>query len=164
MSDPDQHRTSSRDGAPAQARVVGLGQPLRGDDALGWRVVDGLKQRGLGRFAFFSAGDPAEFLALLEPVESVLIIDAAAASAPVGTVYRFDVGNSPLPGLGWQASTHSFDLATLIELARALGRLPRRAWVYAIVAASFALGATLTPAVAGSVRAVEAELAAWLGG
>ena len=58
---------------------------------------------------------------------------------------------TPLPRGALGMSTHGFGLAEALELARALGQLPRRCIVYAIEGASFETGAPLSPEVAAAV-------------
>ncbi len=55
-------------------------------------------------------------------------------------------------------SSHGLGLAEAVELARALGQLPRSCVVYAIEGESFAVGAPLSPPVATAVADVAARL------
>ena len=54
------------------------------------------------------------------------------SGAEPGTVHRIDASAEPLPRSLFDASTHHFALADTVELARALGRLPRRVIVFGI--------------------------------
>jgi hydrogenase maturation protease len=93
-----------------------------------------------------------------------VIIDAAVAGAPAGTVHRVAAHRETLPPSLKLQSSHQFGVVEAIEMARVLGRLPRVLIVYAIEAASFAYGTTLSPAVARAVeevvRGVREDLAA----
>jgi hydrogenase maturation protease len=73
-------------------------------------------------------------------------------------VHRFDATDRPLPVELGSASTHALGLAAAIELARELGRLPRRLVVYGIEGERFELGEGLTPAVGDAVERLVAEL------
>jgi hydrogenase maturation protease len=75
-----------------------------------------------------------------------------------------EVGSTPLrfePAFG---SSHGIGVAEAVELARALGRLPRRLTLIGVEAAGFEVGASLSSAVADrlddAVRAVVAALPA----
>ena len=71
------------------------------------------------------------------------------------TVIEVGAGRPQLPPEAWAATgrggTHAFGLATAVELARVLGRLPGRVTVVGVEAASFAPGTALSPEVAASV-------------
>jgi hydrogenase maturation protease len=91
--------------------------------------------------------------------ESAVVVDAVASGAEPGTLHRFDASAEPIPARVFRSSTHAFGVGEAIELARALGKLPRRVVVYGIEGASFAAGEGLSPAVA---EAVELAVAAVL--
>ena len=94
-----------------------------------------------------------------------MIVDAVALMTEPGRIHRFDLRQCALPmGFAYR-STHGFGVSEAIELARTLGRLPRRLILYVAEGAKFETGAPLSPAVAAAVdeaavRIVE-ELAAW---
>lgn len=145
--------------------VLGLGNPDRGDDAVGRAVAQALRGALPADVEVAEcAGEATDILARLERVDTVLIIDACASGAPAGTAHRFEAGRAPLPQAAFGASTHGFGLHEAIELARALGQLPPRCVVYAIEGAAFETGAALSPVVAAAVAEVagriRAELAA----
>ena len=59
-----------------------------------------------------------------------------------------------LPARLFDTSTHHFGLAEAVELARALGRLPRNVIVYGIEGKSFETGETLSPEVGRAAHEV----------
>jgi hypothetical protein len=63
-----------------------------------------------------------------------------------------------MPAVVSGISTHGFGPAAAVELARALGLLPRRSVVYAIEGTSFEAGAPLSPPVAAAVAEVARRL------
>jgi hydrogenase maturation protease len=95
-----------------------------------------------------------------EGAESVLLVDTVSSGAPAGTLHRFDAGESPVPAYTFRSSTHAIGIADTIELARALGRLPRRVRVYGIEAGGFETGSPLTPAVESAVAFLVKDLLA----
>lgn len=136
--------------------VIGVGNPDRGDDGVGPFVAQRIAELPPpGVETVECSGDPADLIALWQDVETVIAVDACQSGSPPGTIHEFDAQTEPLPaGLG-AISTHGFGLAAAVELARAIGCLPPSFTVIAIEAASFKLGAPLSPAVerAGRIAA-----------
>lgn len=129
--------------------VIGIGNPLRGDDAAGIAVVRTLRERR-GVQVIEQEGEAAALLEALRGAAAALIVDAASGSEP-GRVRRLDAAAQPLPpGLG-ACSTHGIGVAEGIELARALGVLPAIGVVYAIEGSSFEAGDAMSAAVARAV-------------
>lgn len=141
--------------------VIGLGNPDRGDDAAGRAVARTLAGTlPAGVEVIEEDGEATALLARLEGANAVWLVDASASGAAPGTLRRFDAGAAPLPAGAFGLSTHGFGLVEAVELARALGTLPRRCIVHAIEGAAFAPGAPLTPAVADAVAKAAARLRA----
>jgi hydrogenase maturation protease len=131
--------------------VIGVGNPARGDDGVGAEVV-----RRLGSGAV--ATSPVQLLDLWEGADEVVVIDAARAGVGAGTIHRLEVGSGPLPAGVLASSTHTIGVAEVIELARALNRLPARVLVYGIEASDFFHGGRLSPEVEDAVSQVVAEV------
>lgn len=70
--------------------IVGLGNPLVGDDGAGQAVLDELKHRGLPSLARAESGetDALRLPSLWRGEPEVWIVDAFAAGAPAGTIHR----------------------------------------------------------------------------
>jgi hydrogenase maturation protease len=132
--------------------VIGIGNPVRGDDAAGVVVAEHLRPRVPEGVEVVSCSEePSRLMEVWEGAESVLLVDTVASGAPAGTLHRFDAGEQPIPAYTFRSSTHAIGIADTIELARALGRLPRRVRVYGIEAGGFETGSSLTPAVESAV-------------
>ena len=147
----------------ARALVIGLGNPDRGDDAVGLHVARRIAARGVPGVAVEEAG--GDTLALLDRwagMGRVVLVDAAAPIALPGRIHRLDPLAGPLPRDLALGSTHAFGLAEAVELARTLGLLPRWMTIFAIEAACFDPGAALSPAVAAAVGPVAGRIAAEL--
>jgi hydrogenase maturation protease len=143
--------------------VIGIGNPMRGDDGAGVVVAEQLRPRvPAGVEVVACEKEPSRLMEAWEGAESVLLVDTVSSGAAPGTLHRFDAGEEAVPARTFRSSTHAISVADTIELARALGRLPRRVRVYGIEAAGFATGAGLTPdveaAVAFLVRDILREL------
>jgi len=132
--------------------VIGIGNPLRGDDAAGVVAAEHLRPRVPEGVEVVSCSEePSRLMEAWEGADRVLLVDTVASGAAAGTLHRFDAGEEAVPARTFRSSTHAIGIADTIELARALGRLPRRVRVYGIEAGSFETGSSLTPAVESAV-------------
>lgn len=135
----------------ATSLVIGCGNLLRGDDAVGPVGVRRLLDRGLpAGVEVADAGTSGMDVAFrMRGAGRVILIDAARSGGEPGTLYRLsgdDVEQlPPLEGI----NLHSFRWDHAIAFARwALkGECPQEILVYLIEAGGFELGAPLTPAV-----------------
>jgi hydrogenase maturation protease len=73
-------------------------------------------------------------------------------------VHRLEAGERELPAPPFGVSSHHLGLAEALELARAVGRLPRRVVVYGIEGARFEAGDELSPSVAAAAEEVAAAI------
>jgi len=147
----------ARSGPPLT--VIGVGNAFRGDDAAGLEVARRLSKAHDGGLRVIAhEGDQSRLVHLWSGSDLAVVVDAAHSGAPAGTVFRFDAADEPLPAQLLRGSTHAFGVAEAVELARALGRLPRELIVYAIEGESFETGTGLTPEVERAVEVVVEEL------
>jgi len=132
--------------------VIGIGNQLRGDDAAGVAVADRLRPRVPPGVEVVSCNEePSRLMEAWEGADSVVLVDTVSSGAAPGTLHRFEAGEEPVPAHAFRSSTHAIGIGETIELARALGRLPRRVRVYGVEAGGFATGASLTPDVEAAV-------------
>lgn len=145
---------------PPPVLVMGFGNWNRGDDAVGLEVARRLRGMVPGHCSVLEVDrDPLSSLDQWDGVELAVIIDAVSSGATPGTIHKFEVSDQPLPGRLTGTSTHAFGLRELIELARALGTLPRRMTVLAIEGRNFGVGADMSPECLASIGpAIEALL------
>ncbi|MEO3811566.1 hydrogenase maturation protease [Sphaerisporangium sp. B11E5] len=144
---------------PGSTVVIGLGCECRGDDAAGLEVVRLLARDSLppSVVVLENYGDAAELIESWTGACLAIVVDAAMSGAPPGTLHRHSaLGLAPT----WQGSSHVLSLADAIDLARALGRLPRRLLLLGIEGEDFAVGGPMSP----SVRAAVARTAEMLRG
>ena len=137
--------------------LVGVGNPLRGDDGVGLEVVRRLRRRaesaGVGVREL--EGEGIGLLDVWEDARAVVLVDGVRSGADPGTIHRIEVTDGPLPaGLRSSSSTHAVGVGEAIELARTLGRLPSRLVIYGIEGEGFETGAALSPGVAAAVGSV----------
>lgn len=136
--------------------LAGVGNPTRGDDGVGAAVIAALAGRlPAGVLTLTGVCAPARLLEAFEGIEAAWLVDAALGGGKPGTVTRLDLACDALPAAGeGHASSHGFGLATTLELARALGRLPASCVVFAVAAQGFNHGATLSAPVRDAVPAI----------
>ncbi len=138
--------------------VIGVGNDLRGDDAAGWEAVRRLVPSP-SLVLHEHGGDAPGLVSLWGPDDDVVVVDAVVSSDPAGTILEIDALAAPLPAdVSW-ATTHGAGVAEGVELARALGLLPRSLVVVGVVARRFDLGAPMTPEVEKAVEEVARRLA-----
>ena len=127
--------------------VVGYGNELRSDDAVGPRVaraVAGWQRTGVGGIAVHQL--TPEMAALLGETSVVVFVDAYGESENGKVRLR------PLEAGPGAALRHTSDPRWLLALAEALyGRRPE-AWLLTIPAADFGLGRRLSPAARAGAR------------
>jgi hydrogenase maturation protease len=146
--------------------IAGIGNPDRGDDGFGPAVARRLcGQAPAGVRVVERSGDILALIADWEGFADVMIVDAVALVNEPGRIHRFDLRRCALPiGFAYR-STHGFGVSEAIELARTLGRLPRRLVLYVAEGTRFEPGAPLSPAVAAAVDEaavrIAEECAAW---
>lgn len=155
------------DSAVVKTLVLGLGNPLLGDDAIGLRVADRLRERLAGRADVEVREEEAGGLRLMEAMtgyDRAVVVDAAVTGGAPGTIRC--VGPEDLPTQR-TAIAHGIDLPRALELGRKLGLpMPASVRVVAIEAESvLEFRSDMTPAVAAALEpAVEAVLAEIGGG
>jgi hydrogenase maturation protease len=138
--------------------VAGLGNPDRGDDGAGFAAAALVREAAPGGVAVVQLeGDQLALLDAWDGAAEVYVVDAVRSGGEPGNVYPFDAC-APLSARFSRRGTHWLGLADVIELARALDRLPARLRGYGIEGGCFALGAPLSPAVAAAARTVAGQI------
>lgn len=132
--------------------VIGVGNVSRGDDGVGVVAAHRMGANGL------VANAPFQLVDLWEGADDVVVVDAARSGAAPGTIHRFEVGSQALPTGVVGGSTHAIGVAEVVEVARALGRLPTRLTVYGIEVGGLSHGGALSPEVEAAVSVVLAEV------
>jgi hydrogenase maturation protease len=140
--------------------VIGVGNALRGDDAVGPAVAGVVAARvPEGVSVSVCEAEPSRLLDAFGAADVAVLVDAVSTGAALGTVHRFDLGETPVPpGRLRSSSTHALGIGEVVELARALGRLPRRTVVYGIEGSEFTAGEGLSPPVAAAVERAAAAV------
>ncbi len=130
-------------------RIVGVGNPDRGDDAAGPLAA----RRCRGADLVEIGGDGTALLEVFPGATLVVVIDAMRSGAEPGTVARFDAAAGPIPAAAFGGpSTHAIGVAGAVELARSLGLLPPRLVVIGVEGRDFAPGTAPSAAVAAGIE------------
>lgn len=150
--------------------VIGVGNSDRGDDAVGRNTANMLRRlKDSGRVpddveVTELDGEASALLSRLDGATAVFLIDACRSGALPGTVCRYDARAGELPSHCAGTSSHGLGIATAIELARVLRRLPARCIVYTIEGSSFTVGAPMSPSVVTAMSRLARRIAAELSG
>lgn len=134
--------------------ILGLGNPIRGDDAVGLQVAEALRREIPPRLDVEIDVDYWGGLRLMERLvgyDRAIIIDAICTGAnPPGTILR--LGPNDLP-TEHSSSAHDMNLPTALQLASTMGlHIPATITIFAIEAQdTLEFGELLTPAVAAAV-------------
>jgi len=138
--------------------VIGVGNPLRGDDGAGLRAVARMP-RIPGVEVLSHEGDGIDLLELWDGADAVVIVDTIASGAEPGAILAFDVSQEPMPSAARRAAGHFVGVADAIEAARALRRLPRHVAVIGVEGAGFELGTGLSEPVLAALDGLTAAAA-----
>jgi hydrogenase maturation protease len=139
--------------------IIGIGNPVRGDDAAGIEVARRIRTRASRRDVTVKEliGDQLALLDAWAGARTVYVVDAIHCAGRPGHVCRFDAAE-PLDAPFRRPSAHTFTLADVIEFSRAVGRLPARLIGYGIEGVRFGLGEAMTPEVEAAVGSVTSEI------
>lgn len=138
--------------------ILGLGNPLRGDDGVGTAVITALQSRTdlPAGIVLHDGGTPGlETALLLEPYQRVIIIDAADMGLEPGEwtcCTPEDVMAAQDSRL--RGTLHTAGLPEALELAEALGILPAQLVIYGVQPATVAPSLALSEAVEAAIPAI----------
>jgi hydrogenase maturation protease len=134
--------------------VIGVGNPFRGDDAVGPvvanRLFDHYANDARVRVVDLD-GEPVRIIQAWEGSRHVLVVDAVKSGAPAGTIHRYTLdgvrGVGVLAGDEMVTSGHALGLGDAVDLAAALGQLPPHLEVRAVEGTCFDLGEAMSAPV-----------------
>ena len=146
--------------------VLGVGNPIMGDDGVGLELLAGVQERcGDLRVEFVDGGTGGmELLPVVQDTSSLLILDAVAGSVP-GEV-KVLVGDQISRMLASKLSPHQVSLLDVFAAARLLGSEPSTVVVVGVVPESvdvrLGLSEVVTAAVPAAVDRAVSVLSGWL--
>jgi hydrogenase maturation protease len=117
-----------------QRGVIGVGNPLMGDDAAGILVLKMLRERGLPRGIDIvdAATGGMTLLHLLAKYDSIVIVDTVDMGLQPGEVRTFSPDDAISIKGERKFSLHEADVFEMIILARQLGQCPDKIIICAI--------------------------------
>jgi hydrogenase maturation protease len=137
--------------------VVGLGNPILGDDGVGWQIASELQNE-----ATIPSDVTVECMAIggISLMESLIGYDRAIIidsidthQTPIGSIKVFKLEDLPNPSLGHLSSAHDTSLQDALHIGRALGaHLPDNITVVSVESQKvYDFSETLSPPVAEAV-------------
>ena len=144
--------------------VVGLGNPILGDDGVGWKVAQEVERLLPSPFQGEGPGMRVEVdcvalggLSLMERMvgyERAIVIDSIGSGQhALGEVYHFDLDDLYDPSAGHTTAVHDMSLMTALKMGRSMGAdLPKQITVVAVESPyTYDFTEELTPPVAAAV-------------
>ncbi|MFI8239263.1 hydrogenase maturation protease [Streptomyces sp. NPDC085866] len=135
--------------------VIGVGNPLRGDDGAGPAVVEALRGSVPDDTVLaVSDGEPGRMLELWRGADTAVVVEALRLheSRP-GALHTLTATQAAGRARG-TASTHALGLGECLALAEALDLLPRKVVVHAVEVADVELGTGLSEPVRSALPAL----------
>ncbi|WP_084127304.1 hydrogenase maturation protease [Demequina sp. NBRC 110054] len=123
--------------------VIGLGQPDRGDDAVGPVVAARVRELAGDSVTVLTREDPTALVQAWDGYRVAVLIDAVLTGADPGTLTVRKAGRDAetLPTHAFTAAgrggSHAFGVAGAVELSRTLGTLPEQLAIVGIEAETF---------------------------
>lgn len=145
--------------------VLGIGNPLLGDEGVGLAILDALAARAPEGVELIDGGTSGLFLLpLVERADELLVLDAVVSGAAPGTVVVLEGGQLPRL-LRSRLSPHQLGLLDVLAAARLCGREPTRCTVVGVEPASvevrWGLSEPVAAAVPDAANTAWAVLEAW---
>lgn len=145
--------------------VIGLGNPLMGDDGFGLVALARLREWDLDGVELADGGTwGMSLLPLVEDADRLLLLDAIKAGSQPGDVVVLERERLPIY-LQRKLSPHQVDLSDVLAAAEWRGRLPAETVAIGVEPLSVELRYNLSPevdrAVDAAVDAVIARLEQW---
>ncbi len=135
--------------------IVGIGNPYRGDDAVGPEVARRLLAAPISSIGGVISADIGNLIERWQGYELVILVDATQSGEPSGTIVCFDARRQRIPHVfSRSVSSHGFGISEAMELAEALDALPERLLVYGVEGESFETGTRMSRAVAVAIPVV----------
>lgn len=133
--------------------ILGLGNPLLGDEGIGVRVVEELKKLELPNGMSVAEGGTRGLglISLMEGYPRVILVDAADMGHPPGRVVRFTPSDVVFKTVEGPLSLHQVGLGEVLALARALEVAPAEVVIIGVQPGRIEVGAELSPEVQGAV-------------
>jgi hydrogenase maturation protease len=156
--------SSAPSGSAPEVLILGLGNPLVGDDGIGTRVIQELRALQLPDEVALAEGGTAGMglVALMEGYRRVYIVDAVDMHQPAGHVACFALHEARFNTAVAPVLPHQLGLEHAIAVAEALGMAPEEVVVIGIQPAQLIMGSGLSQEVEAAIpdviRSLKQEL------
>jgi hydrogenase maturation protease len=141
--------------------VVGLGNPILGDDGVGWKIAEAVEMQ-LSNVQRPTSNIDVDCVALgglslmerMVGYERAIVIDSIGSGQhTLGEVYHFDLDDLYDPSAGHTTAVHDMSLMTALKLGRSMGaELPKQITVVAVESPyTYDFTEELTPLVQAAV-------------
>lgn len=146
--------------------IFGLGNPLLGDDGVGWAIAQQVQSRLAAVQKDLEAKSDFRVevdclslggLSLMEHLagcqKTILIDSIVTGNHPLGTVLHFDIEDLPTTDLGHLSSAHDVSLPMALEVGRSMGvQLPQKIVIVAVESQIvYEFSEELSPPIAAAV-------------
>ncbi len=155
---------------PPKTLILGLGNPILGDDGVGWKVAEAVQllvaHRDLPVEVDFAALGGLSLMERVLGYSRVILVDSLETGLdPIGTVRSMPLADLANPSAGHSASAHDASLMTALETARSMGgETPSRVDVVTIEAKmTYEFSEQLSPQIAAAVSVATQEVLKLLG-
>jgi len=141
--------------------VIGVGNPMRGDDGVGPAAVARLAGADppLEVDLVTLDGEPARLIEAWRHRRRAIVIDAACGGAAAGTIHRVEPDHDP-PRWSAPPSSHGAGVAEALALARVMDALPEHLVVFGMEPGDLTLGEGLSDQVRAALPDLVAQVRA----
>lgn len=128
--------------------VLGIGNILLRDEGVGVRVVELLKDSDLPEEVELVDGGTAtlNLFPILAETEHLIVIDAVKGGMPQGTLYRLKPKDLK-PTEGSAVSLHDLGLLQALDMAKAIGKMPKSVMIFGVEPKKIDWGMELSPEI-----------------
>jgi hydrogenase maturation protease len=142
--------------------VIGLGNPILGDDGVGWRVAQEAEKKIQDisddsereyEFDYLSLGG-LSLMERMQGYQDVVVVDSITTGRqPLGTIYSLLLSSLPNLSAGHTTAIHDTSLTSALKVGRKMGiTLPDNVWVVAVEAENvYDFSEELSTPIAGAV-------------
>lgn len=145
--------TSASSGEVKRVLILGLGNPLLGDEGIGVWVAEELQRLELPDGVSVVEGGTAGLglISLMKGYQRVIVVDAADMGHSPGRVVRFTPSEVQFKTAEGSLSLHQVGLGEVLALAESLGVAPTELVIIGIQPSRIEAGAGLSPEVERAV-------------
>lgn len=147
-----------KDWTPVRTAVIGVGNPMMGDDGIGPRLLAELEGSVSGVDLVDIGTGGMQLVHMLARYDAVVLIDAADMGLPPGQCRVFSPGDVVSLKQTRAYSLHDWDLMRSIDISRSLGEAPESVRIFAVQPASVEMREGLSPELEREVPRCVAEL------